>query len=343
MASFEAKLHQAADWATRNRRLLRIRPVLRALHLRRYVQRLAQRHSSVRLVLATLSAVMQNDNQQLMAGVAYYGMVSLLPFSVVVLQLLPMLLGEEGAQTWFSAISSGVLPPNIDVSTLWPAQPPAVAGATGLVAFLGLLWGSFKLFGAVGLVVNRAWGIEPAQVGILGKTRQYLFLSAMALGLLVSTVLTYVTFPDFTVYVLRAVDLAGLANAVESQRWWPSLLAWLLSVIVFLLVYRYVPERPVLWRYAIVGAVSASIIFEAAAYVFALFFSYVAPQRLFYSPLASVLIILIWLFFSALTLVSGAVLTAYAQSIYRGDGPWPRSGWFLGPGGSQQASPNALE
>ena len=343
MASIEAKLHQAADWVTRNRRLLRIRPVLRALHLRRSVQRLAQRRSSVRLVLATVSTVMQNDNQQLMAGVAYYGMVSLLPFSVVVLQILPLLLGEEGARAWFSAISSGVLPSNIDVSTLWPSQPPAVAGATSLVAFLGLLWGSFKLFGAVGLVVNRAWGIEPAQVGILGKTREYLFLSAMALGLLVSTVLTYVTVPDFTVYVLRSIELAGLANAVEAQRWWPGLLAWALSVIVFLLVYRYVPERPVLWRYAIVGAVSASIIFEAASYVFALFFSYIAPQRLFYGPLASVLIILIWLFFSALTLVSGAVLTAYAQSIYRGDGPRPRSGWFLSVGNSPQASPNNLE
>ena len=343
MASFEAKLHQAADWATRNRRLLRIRPVLQALHFRRSVQRLAQRRSSVRLVLATVSAVMQNDNQQLMAGVAYYGMVSLLPFSVVVIQILPLLLGDEGARDWFSAISSGVLPPNIDVSTLWPTQPPAVAGATSLVAFLGLLWGSFKLFGAVGLVVNRAWGIEPAQVGILGKTREYLFLSAMALGLVVSTVLTYVTVPDLTVYVLRAIELGGLANAVEAQRWWPSLLAWALSVIVFLLVYRYVPERPVLWRYAIVGAVSASIIFEAASYVFALFFSYIAPQRLVYGPLASVLIILIWLFFSALTLVSGAVLTAYAQSIYRGDGPWPRAGWFLTTGDPQQASPNNLE
>ena len=343
MASLEAKLHQAADWATRNRRLLRIRPVIQALHLRRYIQRLAQRRSSVRLVLATVSAVTQNDNQQLMAGVAYYGMVSLLPFSVVVLQLLPMLLGDEGARTWFSAISSGALPPNIDVSTLWPSQPMAVAGATGLVAFLGLLWGSYKLFGSVGLVVNRAWGIEPAQVGVLGKTREYLFLSAMALGLLISTILTYVTVPDITVYVLRAVELKALANAVEMQRWWPSLLAWVLSVIVFLLVYRYVPARTVHWRYAIIGAVSASIIFEAASYVFALFFTYLAPQRLFYGPLASVLIILIWLFVSALTLVSGAVLTAYAQSIYRGDGPWPRSGWFLGTGNGLQESLNNVE
>ena len=336
------KLLQPADWAATNRRLLRIWPVLKALQFRRSIHRLAQRRSSVRLVLATVAAVTQNDNQQLMAGVAYYGMMSLLPFSVVVLQVLPLLLGEEGASAWFAAILSSVLPSNVDASTLWPSQPPAVAGATGLVAMAGLLWGSYKLFSAVGLVVNRAWGIEPAQVGMFGKIRGYLFLSAMALGLLVSTVLTYVTVPDLTVYVLRSVDLGGLANAVESQRWWPSLLAWILSVFVFLLVYRYIPERTVHWRYAIVGALAASIIFEAAAYVFALFFSYLAPQRLFYGPLASVLVILIWLFFSALTLVSGAVLTAYSQSIYRGDGPWPRSGWFLGPA-RPQANPNDIE
>ncbi len=333
MTSFEVKLHQAADWATRNRRLLRIRPVLKALLFRRAIQRLAQRRSSVRLVLATVAAVTRNDNQQLMAGVAYYGMVSLLPFSVVVLQILPLLLGEDGARTWFASISSGILPANVDVSTLWPSQPPAVAGATSLVALLGLLWGSFKLFSAVGLVVNRAWGIEPSQVGVVGKTREYLFLSAMAFGLLISTVLTYVTVPDLTLNALRAVQLGALANAVEAQRWWPSLLAWMLSVVVFLLVYRFVPERTVHWRWAILGAVSASIIFEAASYVFALFFAYIAPQRLFYSPLASVLIILIWLFFSALTLVSGAALSAYAQSIYRGDGPVPTSGWFLSSNG----------
>ena len=334
MASFEAKLHQAADWATRNRRLLRIRPVFKAMQFRRALQRLAQRRSSVRLVLATVATVSRNDTQQLMAGVAYYGMVSLLPFSVVVLQILPLLLGESGARMWFSSISSGVLPPNVDVSTLWPSQPPAVAGATSLVAFLGLLWGSFKLFGAVGLVVNRAWGIAPTQVGIIGKTREYLFLSAMAIGLLVSTVLTYVTVPDLAIYAFRAAELSWLANVVEAQRWWPSLLAWLLSVVVFLLVYRFVPERHVQWRWAFLGAVSASIIFEAASYVFALFFSYVAPQRLLYGPLASVLIILIWLFVSALTLVSGAALTAYAQSIYRGDGPVPTSSWLLNNNGS---------
>lgn len=330
MISIEAKIHQAADWATRNRRLLRMRPVFKALQLRRAVRRLAQRRSSVRLILATVAAITRNDNQQLVAGVAYYGMVSLLPFSVVVLQILPWLLGESGAEMWFSSISSGVLPSNIDVSTLWPSQPPAVAGATSLVAFLGLLWGSFKLFGAVGLVVNRAWGIAPAQVSLIGKTREYLFLSAMALGLLISSVLTYVTVPDLALYALRAAELGRLANVVEAQRWWPSLLAWLLSVAVFLLVYRFVPERHVQWKWALLGAVSASIIFEAASYVFAMFFSYVAPQRLFYGPLASVLIILIWLFVSALTLVSGAALTAYAQSIYRGDGPVPPASWFLG-------------
>ncbi len=327
--SFETKLYDAAHWANRNRRLLRMRPVFKALQLRRAIQRLAQQYSSIRLVLATLSAVTRNDTQQLTAGVAYYGMVSLLPVSVVVLQVLPLILGEAGAQTWFSAIASGVLPRNVDWDALWPSQAPAVVGATGVVALMGLLWGSIKLFGAVGLVVNRMWGIEPAQVGIIGKTREYLFLSAMALGLLASSILTYVAVPDLALSALRAVQLGGLANAVASQRWWPNLLAWLLSIAVFLLVYRYVPERQVHWRWALLGAFTASIVFVAANYVFAWFFSYVAPHRLFYGPLASVLIILIWLFVSSLTLVSGAALTAYAQSIYRGDGPILPVGWFL--------------
>ena len=329
--ALDSKLYRAANWANRNRRLLRVRPVFKALRLRRAIVRLAQRWRPLRVLLAILAAVTRNDVQQLTAGVAYYGVISLIPISVVVLQIVDLVLSESGARTWFEAISAGVLPPNVDWAMLRPSEDMAVAGITGALALLGLVWGTIKLFGAVGVVVNRMWGIQPTQVGILGKTREYLFLSATALVLLVSSILSSVTVPDLASNVLRALQLTGLADVITVQRWWPGVLAWLLSVTAFLLVYRYVPEHRVRWRWAAAGAVGASIGFDLVSYVFSLFLSYVAPSHLVYGPLASMFIFLIWLFVSALILVSGAALSAYGQSVYEGDGPAPGPGWFLSP------------
>ncbi len=329
--AFDSKLYRVASRASRNHRLLRLRLVFKAFQLRRAITRLAQRWRPLRVLLAILAAVTRNDIQQLTAGIAYYGVISLIPVSVVVLQILDLVLSDASAQTWFTAISDGLLPPNVDWTTLQPTDDLAAAGIAGGLALLGLAWGSVKLFGAVGVVVNRMWGIEPIQVGILGKTREYIFLSATALVLLVSSILTSVTVPDLASNALRAVQLTGLANVIAVQPWWPGVLAWLLSVTAFLLVYRYVPEHQVRWRWAIVGALGASVGFEMASYAFSLFLNYAAPSHLLYGPLASIFIFLIWLFVSGLILDSGAALTAYAQSVYDGDGPTPGPGWFLTP------------
>ena len=327
--AIDSKLYRAASWANRNRRLLRIRPVLKAFQLRRAVARLAQRWRPLRVLLAILAAVTRNDVQQLTAGVAYYGMVALIPISVVVLQIIDLILSETSSRTWSHAISSGVLPGNVDWSSLQPTEDMAVAGIAGALALLGFVWGSIKLSGAVGVVVNRMWGIEPIQVGFIAKTREFIILSATALVLLVSSILTSVTVPDLAQQTLRALQQPGLADVIAVQRWWPGVLAWLLSVAAFLLVYRYVPERRVRWRWAAAGAVAASIGFELVGYAFSLVLNYLAPSHLLYGPLATVLVFLIWLFLSALTLVSGAALAAYGQSIYDSDGPTPGPGWFL--------------
>ncbi len=318
--TLEQAFVKAAGWANRISWLLRVRSAM---------ERAAARWRPLRVLLATLAAVTRNDAQQLNAGVAYYGMVALIPVSVAVLQIFGLALGEARTRAWFAAISAGLLPPNIDLTALLSTRVSAAAGITGALALLGLAWGSVKLFGAVGVVVNRMWGIEPIQVGIIGKTRQFLFLSATALVLLVSSLLTYVMTQDLAPNALRELPSSEWGDAIAAQRWWSTVVAGALSVAAFLLVYRYVPERRVLWRWAALGACGAGVALQLNNYAFALFLTYIAPSHLLYGPLASVLIVLIWLFVSALTLASGAAVAAYGQSIYQGDGPTPGPGWFL--------------
>ena len=314
---------RVADW---------VGGILWLARVRRRIEAAAARWRPLRVVLATLAAVTRNDAQQLIAGIAYYGMVALIPVSVALLQFFGLALGQELSMGWFDAWSSRLLPGNIDLEGLLITEDSTVVGITGVFALLGLVWGSYKLFGSVGVVVNRMWGIAPAQVGIFGKTRQYLLMSATSLALLLSSVFTYLISYGLSSQASRQPDPAVPADVIATfvtQGWWSNVFAGLLSVVAFLIVYRYVPERRVLWRWAIIGAGVAGVALQAVNYGVALFISYAAPSHLVYGPLASVLIVLVWLFASSVTLASGAAVAAYGQNVYNHDGPTPGPGWFL--------------
>ena len=314
---------RVADWVSGISWLARVR---------RELESAAARWRPFRVVLATLAAVTRNDAQQLIAGIAYYGMVALIPVSVALLQFFGLALGQELSMGWFDAWSSRLLPGNIDLEGLLITEDSTVVGITGVFALLGLVWGSYKLFGSVGVVVNRMWGIAPAQVGIFGKTRQYLLMSATSLALLLSSVFTYLISYGLSSQTSRRPDPTVPSDVIATfitQGWWSNVFAGLLSVVAFLIVYRYVPERRVLWRWAIIGAGVAGVALQAVNYGVALFISYAAPSHLVYGPLASVLIVLVWLFASSVTLASGAAVAAYGQNVYNHDGPTPGPGWFL--------------
>ncbi len=301
--------------------------------VRRRLESAAARWRPFRVVLATLAAVTRNDAQQLIAGIAYYGMVALVPVSVALLHFLGFALGQELSIAWFEAWTSRLLPSTIDFEGLLVSQDFTIVGITGVFALLGLVWGSYKLFGSVGVVVNRMWGIAPAQVGIFGKTRQYLFMSATSLVLLLSSVFTYLISHGLSAGTpAHPEPNAEWGNALLSlatEGWWANVFAGLMSVVAFMMVYRFVPERRVLWRWAMIGAGVAGVALQLVNYGVALFITYVAPSHMLYGPLASVLIVLVWLFASSVTLASGAAVAAYGQNVYDHDGPTPGPGWFL--------------
>ena len=315
---------RVADWVSGIHWLARVQRRLEAA---------AARWRPLRVVLATLAAVTRNDAQQLIAGIAYYGMVALIPVSVALLQFLGLALGQELSIGWFEAWSSHLLPSNIDLESLLVGQDFTIVGITGVFALLGLVWGSYKLFGSVGVVVNRMWGIAPAQVGILGKTRQYLLMSATSLVLLLSSVFTYLISHGLALgtpaHLEPNAEWGNALLTLATQGWWSNVLAGVLSAVAFLIVYRFVPERRVFWRWALLGAGVAGVALQLVNYGVSLFISYVAPSHMVYGPLASVLIVLVWLFASAVTLASGAAVAAFSQTVYDHDGPTPGPGWFL--------------
>ena len=77
-----------------------------------------------------------------------------------------------------------------------------------------------------------------------------------------------------------------------------------------MLLYKLVPHRRVHWRHAIVGAVTASVLFEGAKALFAIYVRNVPGYNVLYGAFVSLPFFLLWIYVSWLVVLFGAELTA---------------------------------
>ncbi len=109
--------------------------------------------------------------------------------------------------------------------------------------------------------------------------------------------------------------LAGLSAGYVQQI--PSVRMDVLKVIpvilttaAFTLLFRVVPNRYVPMRHAIIGGLIAALAFESMNHAFAFYVSHFPTYKLVYGAFASVPIFLMWIYFSWLTVLFGAIITA---------------------------------
>ncbi|MFZ2161498.1 MAG: YihY family inner membrane protein [Sideroxyarcus sp.] len=89
-----------------------------------------------------------------------------------------------------------------------------------------------------------------------------------------------------------------------------KLIPLMLTTAAFTLLFRVVPNRFVPMRHAILGGLIAAVAFESMNRAFAFYISHFPTYKLVYGAFASVPIFLMWVYFSWLTVLFGAIITA---------------------------------
>lgn len=168
--------------------------------------------------------------------------------------------------------------------------------ARGLEVFALLLivWGSSGIFMPVEMALNRVWGGKPKRHFLL--SRALAFLMTLAGGAL----------------AFLSVLLTIAARSYSKE--WPTLARYgvkasaaLLAIVLFFLIYRWVPSLPVGWGTALKAALWSGMAWELAKQVFV---SKLGSMNLpaFYGPLAFAVALVLWAYVSSLVLVFGALM-----------------------------------
>ncbi len=181
----------------------------------------------------------------------------------------------------------------------------AVAFAVGTI---GALWAASGATGSLIKAVNRA--------NELPETRPFWRLRLLALGLVIASgVITAAVFVLIVFggplgdAVARRADLGGSFTTLWNVVRWPIAFAGIL--LFFALVYYLAPSRrPLSWRWISPGSVAGGVLWLALSGLFALYTSFSSSYDRTYGSLAGAIVLLLWLYYSALALLLGAELNA---------------------------------
>jgi membrane protein len=250
------------------------------------------------------------------AALAYYTVFSIVPLLVIIIAIIGLVFGQEAAQGYIIEQIAGLVgeqSANAIKDMLERANQPSTGIVATVVAIVTLLFGASGLFGQLQDALNSIWGVEPKpDRGIWGMIQDR-FLSFMAvLGtaflLLVSLVLSaglsafgkwfggWLPAPEFVLQALNFVISFGVIT------------------VLFAMMFKLLPDARIAWNDVWVGAAITALLFTIGKLLIGLYLGK-SDVGSAYGAAGSLVILLVWVYYSAQILLFGAEFTqVYANT-----------------------------
>lgn len=259
----------------------------------------------------TLSQFSENNSLRLAAALAYTAAFSLPPLLIVVIAVAGVAFGQEAVSGQVFAQLRGLLGADAaagiqkTILNFNRHESGAVATAIGLGT---LLFGASAFFATLQESLNDIWNLKPKpRNGLL----QFLKTRVLSLGLVLSVGLLLL------VSLVLSAGLAALGDYL--RRLLPDVtvvLFYMLDVVLSLglmtlmfgLLYRFLPDARVAWRDIWPGAILTAILFVIGKYAIGLYVSKADPGSA-YGAAGSIIVLLVWVYYSALIVFFGAEFT----------------------------------
>jgi membrane protein len=248
------------------------------------------------------------------AALAYYAFLALPATLLLALGLFGLLGSESAVQTITEKI--GTVAPQETVTLIEESMNGIVRNQGGSVAMLALgallaLWTTTGAMTVLMRALNRVYERE--------ETRGFVRQRLSALAMLALAFLAFALVFGLLVlgpYLSRWIgEAAGMESTVKWIWWaaqWPILLLGLLGLFAAVLALGPNVDHP-RWRFLTPGSVLAVVLWLAASGLFAAYVSMFGSYNKAWGSLAAVVIMLTWLWLSALVLLIGAEVNAESE------------------------------
>lgn len=253
-------------------------------------------------------------------ALAFYTLFSLAPLVIIVVSIVGVVYGSQAASGEISAAISEFIGPQAAAAVEDAVRRSRVEEAGLLPTLLGfgaLVFGATTVFAQMQSSLNQFWGVtaKPTRSGIL------VFITVRLLSLGMVLIIGFLLLMSFAVSI-------GISAVVQYARDWIPVppvvvtaldlaLSLLITATLFGLMFKVLPDVQLRWRDVSRSALVTAALFVAGQYLISLYLTRAAPTST-YGAAGSLVMVLFWVYYSALILFLGA---AFAKvTILRRDG-----------------------
>jgi membrane protein len=269
-----------------------------------------------RLCKETTSEWLDDNAFRLSAALAYYTLFSMAPLLVVAVGIAGLVFGEEAVRGQIFDQLRGLVGDQSAAAVQTAVAAVAVKSSGILASVIGivtLLLGSSAVFVELQDALNKMWDAKPlpgSSIWTLARKRLvslamvvvigFLLLVSLALSAILNLVGTYLGgILPVPAFVLETANFA---------------ISFLVTALLFGSIFKVLPDVPVNWSDVTIGALATAAMFTVGKSLIGIYLGRTVVASA-YGAAGSLVVLLLWIYYSALILFLGAEFTqVYARS-----------------------------
>ncbi|MEO6316709.1 MAG: YihY/virulence factor BrkB family protein [Chitinophagaceae bacterium] len=250
---------------------------------------------------------------KLSASLSYYMIFSMGPLLLVIITMCSIFLGREAIEGGIYRQLENFTGADTALQLQQIIKNASLSGKTIVATIIGaitLLIGATTVFGEMQDSINMIWGVKAKPKKNWLKFFQdriisfsviislsFLLLVSLGISALIEGFGNFLQqrFPDVTVVVFYIINLA-ITMAITS--------------FIFGIVFKVLPDAEIRWKDVLAGAVVTTILFLLGKFGISFYISKTAVGST-YGPAGSLIILIVWIYYSAMILYFGAEFTKY--------------------------------
>lgn len=263
---------------------------------------------------------------KLSGSLAYFTIFSIGPMLLVIIFCADIFYGREAVEGTIYGQISGFVGPEAAAQIQEIIRNASMSGkstVTAIIGFITLIIGTTTVFAEIQDSINSIWNlkIKPEKGWIkliLNRLLSFSIVVGLAFVLLVSLIINGVmeafgnrlsnAFPELAVMVIYIINL---------------LLTFVVITLLFATIFKALPDARIRWKDVIIGSIVTALLFMLGKFGITY---YIGRSNIgsTYGAAGSLIILLLWVYYSAIILYFGAEFTK-AYAVHFGNRIYPNS------------------
>jgi membrane protein len=263
------------------------------------------------LIKGAVNCFIENRVLKLSAALAYYTVFSLGPMIIVIIFLADIFYGRQAIEGSIYGQISGLVGHDAALQVQETIRNSALTFNSNLTATIGfatLLIGATSVFAEIQDSINMIWGLKAKPKKgwlkmLMNRLLSFSIVVSLGFLLLVSLVVNGVleglmsklkeAFPDLTVVVVYVINL---------------IITFIVTTLLFGIIFKVLPDAKIKWKDVLIGSMATAGLFMLGK--FAITF-YIGSSNIgsIYGTAGSLVVLLVWVYYSAVILYFGAEFT----------------------------------